>query len=91
MTQKHKLAKDIQETLSKFIGRTNDRFTQAQIESDLFHVFWKFSDNLAFSKMPEITTQVNGNAIEIVLTDPKTGEAISIGEWATRAEGGFYG
>lgn len=91
MTQKHKLANDIKEELSKFIGQRNDRFTRFQIEADLFRVLWNFSDTLGFSKMPEIETKVNGKAIEITFTDPKTGETISIEEWATRAEGGFYG
>lgn len=93
MTQKHKIAAEVQQELQKFIGQLNDPFTAANIRSDVFHVLWRFSDELGFPAklLPEIELKIQNHTIVVSLTDPKTGELLTTEEWVLRAEGGFYG
>jgi len=99
MTQKHILAKAVKDELSKFVGQKKDDYVRECIRQDLFNLFYRFAENTGFSALPpdvntsfspSITWQ-DKNQLVVTLTDPKTGEIISVEERVTRAEGGFYG
>jgi len=92
MTQKHKIAKAVLQELSKFVGQPNTQFTRDCIKEDLTGLLMKFSKDMGFrSQLPSVVVEINGTSAAVSIVDPRTGETISLSEWVTRGEGGFYG
>lgn len=85
------LEKAVQETLSKFVGQVNDEFVRESIRNDMVFVLYSFAEVMGVKlALPEVNVELNGKDAIITLTDPKTGETISVSDWSLRSLEGFY-